>query len=42
MVEAIAQEMERDPGVVYLVEDDGAYRGIFNSTTDLLARFGPE
>jgi pyruvate/2-oxoglutarate/acetoin dehydrogenase E1 component len=42
MVEAIAQEMERDPSVVYLGEDVGAYGGIFSSTTDLLARFGPE
>ncbi|TQM58503.1 alpha-ketoacid dehydrogenase subunit beta [Humibacillus xanthopallidus] len=42
MVEAIAQEMERDPAVVYLGEDVGAYGGIFSSTTDLLARFGPE
>ena len=41
MVEAIAQEMERDPGVIYLGEDVGAYGGIFSSTTDLLGRFGP-
>lgn len=41
MVEAIAQEMERDPAVVYLGEDVGAYGGIFSSTTDLLDRFGP-
>ena len=42
MVEAIAQEMDRDPSVIYLGEDVGAYGGIFGSTTDLLARFGPE
>ncbi len=42
MVEAIAQEMERDPAVVYLGEDVGAYGGIFSSTTGLLDRFGPE
>ena len=42
MVEAIAQEMERDPSVVYLGEDVGAYGGIFSSTTGLLERFGPE
>jgi pyruvate dehydrogenase E1 component beta subunit len=42
MVEAIAQEMERDPNVVYLGEDVGAYGGIFSSTTGLLDRFGPE
>ena len=37
MVEAIAQEMDRDPSVIYLGEDVGAYGGIFGSTTDLLA-----
>ncbi|WP_347354147.1 alpha-ketoacid dehydrogenase subunit beta [Intrasporangium sp.] len=42
MVEAIAQEMERDPSVVYLGEDVGAYGGIFGSTTGLLDRFGPD
>lgn len=42
MVEAIAQEMERDETVVYLGEDVGAYGGIFSSTTGLLDRFGPE
>ena len=42
MVEAIAQEMERDPTVLYLGEDVGAYGGIFSSTTGLLDRFGPE
>ena len=42
MVEAIAQEMERDPSVFYMGEDVGAYGGIFGSTTGLLDRFGPE
>jgi len=42
MVEAIAQEMDRDPSVFYLGEDVGAYGGIFGSTTGLLDRFGPE
>ena len=42
MVEAIAQEMERDPSVFYLGEDVGAYGGIFSSTTGLLDRFGPD
>jgi len=42
MVEAIAQEMERDPAVFYMGEDVGAYGGIFSSTTGLLDRFGPE
>ena len=36
MVEAIAQEMERDETVVYLGEDVGSYGGIFSSTTGLL------
>ena len=42
MVEAIAQEMERNPAVVYLGEDVGAYGGIFSSTTGLVDRFGPD
>ncbi|HEX6487080.1 MAG TPA: alpha-ketoacid dehydrogenase subunit beta [Nocardioidaceae bacterium] len=42
MVEAIAQEMDRDPSVFYMGEDVGAYGGIFSSTTGLLDRFGPE
>lgn len=40
MVEAIAMEMERDPSVLYLGEDVGAYGGIFSSTTGLLDQFG--
>ncbi|HSE70322.1 MAG TPA: alpha-ketoacid dehydrogenase subunit beta [Nocardioidaceae bacterium] len=42
MVEAIAQEMDRDPSVFYMGEDVGAYGGIFSSTTGLLERFGPQ
>jgi pyruvate dehydrogenase E1 component beta subunit len=42
MVEAIAQEMERDPSVFYMGEDVGAYGGIFSSTTGLLEKFGPK
>jgi pyruvate dehydrogenase E1 component beta subunit len=42
MVEAIEFEMQRDPDVVYLGEDVGAYGGIFGSTTGLLDTFGPE
>lgn len=42
MVEGIAQEMERDPDVIVLGEDVGAYGGIFSSTTGLLDRFGPK
>lgn len=41
MVEAIAQEMDRDESVFVLGEDVGAYGGIFSSTTGLLDRFGP-
>src|SRR5262244_2152146 len=40
--EGIAQEMERDPGVVVLGEDIGKYGGIFGATTGLLDQFGPE
>ena len=42
MVEAIRQEMERDPSVFVMGEDIGAYGGIFGSTTGLLEAFGPE
>jgi acetoin:2,6-dichlorophenolindophenol oxidoreductase subunit beta len=42
MVEAIRQEMERDPSVFVLGEDVGTYGGIFGSTTGLLDTFGPE
>jgi pyruvate dehydrogenase E1 component beta subunit len=41
IVEAIAQEMERDPSVFYMGEDVGEYGGIFSSTTGLLEQFGP-
>ncbi|HEX6234132.1 MAG TPA: alpha-ketoacid dehydrogenase subunit beta [Jiangellaceae bacterium] len=42
MVEGIAQEMERDPSVIYLGEDVGKYGGIFSSTAGLLDRFGED
>jgi pyruvate dehydrogenase E1 component beta subunit len=42
MAEGIAQEMERDPGVVVLGEDVAKYGGIFGSTTGLLDQFGPD
>jgi pyruvate dehydrogenase E1 component beta subunit len=42
IAEGIGQEMERDPGVVVLGEDIGAYGGIFGATTGLLGQFGPE
>jgi pyruvate/2-oxoglutarate/acetoin dehydrogenase E1 component len=42
LAEGIAQEMERDPSVVVLGEDIGAYGGIFGSTGGLLDKFGPQ
>jgi pyruvate dehydrogenase E1 component beta subunit len=38
----IAQEMERDPSVVFLGEDIGAAGGVFKMTEGLLDRFGPQ
>ena len=40
--EAIAQEMERDPGVFVMGEDVATYGGIFGATGGLLDQFGPE
>jgi pyruvate dehydrogenase E1 component beta subunit len=37
----IAQEMERDPDVVFLGEDIAAAGGVFKTTVGLLERFGP-
>jgi len=42
MAEGIAQEMEREPGVVVIGEDVGKYGGIFGSTGGLLDQFGPD
>ena len=42
IAEGIAQEMERDSGVVVLGEDIGKYGGIFGATTGLLDQFGPD
>jgi Transketolase, pyrimidine binding domain len=42
IAEGIAQEMERDSGVVVLGEDVGKYGGIFGATGGLLDQFGPE
>ena len=42
IAEGIAQEMERDPGVVVLGEDIGKYGGIFGATGGLLEQFGPQ
>jgi pyruvate/2-oxoglutarate/acetoin dehydrogenase E1 component len=41
MVDALRLEMRRNPDVVYLGEDVGAYGGIFSSTSGLLEEFGP-
>ena len=38
----IAQEMERDPTVVFLGEDIGAAGGVFKATVGLFDRFGPQ
>jgi pyruvate dehydrogenase E1 component beta subunit len=38
----IAQEMERDPMVVFIGEDVGAAGGVFKTTEGLLARFGKD
>jgi 2-oxoisovalerate dehydrogenase E1 component beta subunit len=40
--QALAEEMERDPAVVLLGEDIGAYGGAFRVTAGLLERFGGE
>jgi acetoin:2,6-dichlorophenolindophenol oxidoreductase subunit beta len=38
---AIAQEMDRDPNVVFLGEDVAGAGGVFKATVGLLERFGP-
>jgi pyruvate/2-oxoglutarate/acetoin dehydrogenase E1 component len=38
---ALAEELERDPSVIVMGEDVGAYGGVFGVTRDLQARFGP-
>jgi pyruvate/2-oxoglutarate/acetoin dehydrogenase E1 component len=40
--DAIAEELERDPAVVFFGEDVAAAGGVFKATPDLLERFGPE
>jgi pyruvate dehydrogenase E1 component beta subunit len=42
VADAIAQEMARDPSVVFLGEDVAAAGGVFKATPGLLERFGPE
>ncbi len=37
----IAQEMERDPDVVFLGEDIGKAGGVFKATVGLFDQFGP-
>jgi 2-oxoisovalerate dehydrogenase E1 component beta subunit len=39
---ALAEEMDRDPAVLLLGEDIGAYGGAFRATAGLLERFGGE
>ena len=39
---AIAQEMRRDPNVVFLGEDIAAAGGVFKATQGLLDEFGPD
>ncbi len=39
---AIAQEMTRDPSVVFLGEDIGDAGGVFKATEGLFAQFGPD
>jgi pyruvate/2-oxoglutarate/acetoin dehydrogenase E1 component len=40
--DAIAEELERDPSVIFMGEDVGAPGGVFRATPGLLERFGPE
>lgn len=41
VLEALSEEMERDPRVVLIGEDVGAAGGVFGQTRGLLERFGP-
>jgi acetoin:2,6-dichlorophenolindophenol oxidoreductase subunit beta len=40
--DAIAEELERDPSVIFMGEDVGAPGGVFKATPGLVERFGPE
>ena len=40
--DALAEELERDPAVVFFGEDIAAAGGVFKVTPELLERFGPE
>jgi pyruvate dehydrogenase E1 component beta subunit len=40
--EALTEEMQRDPNIILMGEDIGAYGGVFRVTEGLLAKFGPD
>jgi pyruvate/2-oxoglutarate/acetoin dehydrogenase E1 component len=40
--DALAEELERDPSVIFFGEDVAAAGGVFKVTTELYERFGPE
>jgi pyruvate/2-oxoglutarate/acetoin dehydrogenase E1 component len=40
--DAIAEELERDPSVIFMGEDVAAAGGVFKATPGLLERFGPD
>jgi pyruvate/2-oxoglutarate/acetoin dehydrogenase E1 component len=40
--DALAEELERDPAVIFFGEDVAAAGGVFKVTTELYARFGPD
>jgi pyruvate/2-oxoglutarate/acetoin dehydrogenase E1 component len=40
--DALAEELERDPSVIFFGEDVGVAGGVFKATPDLHERFGPE
>ena len=40
--DALAEELERDPAVVFFGEDVAAAGGVFKATPDLVGRFGPD
>jgi pyruvate/2-oxoglutarate/acetoin dehydrogenase E1 component len=40
--DALAEELERDPSVIFFGEDVAAAGGVFKATPGLLERFGPE
>src|SRR5438105_15299701 len=40
--DALAEELDRDPAVVFFGEDVAVAGGVFKVTTELFERFGPE